>query len=240
MSLRQICTKLLEDFLAYIMPFRCLMCQEVVMQANSFCPTCWGKLSFITKPFCQICSKILPFSVGNESICIGCYNKPPLYDKARAVLRFDQESKKLIHNFKYYDRTNIAKAMALNMLNMHQDILQEADVLIPVPMHKFKRMLRFYNQAFILAKELSLLANKPILTDVLIKSRWTKSQATLSKKQRQSNLENSFGIKNPQLINGKKVILIDDVLTTGSTATICTKQLKKHASKVFVMSIAIV
>ncbi len=166
-------------------------------------------------------------------------SQKPIYDMARGVLKFDEESKKLIHHFKYYDKTTLAKIFALNMLNQYSSIIQQSDLIIPVPMHRFKRMLRFYNHAFILAKELASIAHKSVLSDVLIKSKWTKSQAKLSKKERDVNLANSFELQNTHLIKNKKILLIDDVLTTSATANACSKLLKKHAQSVSVLVVAL-
>lgn len=233
------CMKYLKYLLEYVFPLKCLMCSEMVMQANGFCSLCWNKLSFITKPFCNLCGKMLPFSVECDSSCLKCMSQKPIYDMARGVLKFDEESKKLIHHFKYYDKTTLAKIFALNMLNQYSSIIQQSDLIIPVPMHRFKRMLRFYNHAFILAKELASIAHKSVLSDVLIKSKWTKSQAKLSKKERDVNLANSFELQNTHLIKNKKILLIDDVLTTSATANACSKLLKKHAQSVSVLVVAL-
>jgi ComF family protein len=227
----------LSNILDYILPPKCLSCDEAVVAEFSFCPSCWNKLNFITKPFCQICGRSLAFSV-LDPCCLKCLQKPPLYDLARAALQFDFASKKLIHNLKYYDKTILAKAFAKTIFNTYKEEIATFDLILPVPMHRFKRMLRFYNQAFILAKELATIAQKPILSDVLLKTKWSKPQAWLSRKERENNLKNSFAIKNSAKIQDKKIILVDDVLTTGSTAKICAYELKKYAAKVFVLCIA--
>jgi competence protein ComFC len=228
---------MLSNVLDYVLPFKCLSCNEAVMSESSFCAQCWNELNFITKPFCKICGRSLAFSV-LDPCCLRCLQKPPPYDLARAALKFDGYSKKLIHNLKYYDKTILAKAFAKIIYNKYKEEIVNFDLIIPVPMHKIKRMFRFYNQAFILAKELAQIAQKPVLSDILLKARWSKSQAQLSRKERESNLKNSFVIKNSAQIQDRNVILVDDVLTTGSTAKICTRELKKYAAKVFILCIA--
>jgi ComF family protein len=228
---------ILSNTLGYALPSRCLSCDETVTTKFSFCPNCWNKLNFITKPFCKICGRSLAFSV-LDPCCLKCIQHPPSYDLARAILKFDECSKKLIHNLKYYDKTILAKAFAQTIYNVHKEEIANFDLILPVPMHRLKRMLRFYNQAFLLAKELAIIAQKPICPDVLLKTKWTKPQASLSQKERENNLKNSFTIKNSAQIQGQKVILVDDVLTTGSTAKICAKELKKYASKVFIICVA--
>jgi len=227
-----------ELVLNYALPFRCLSCDELTLNNNSFCPKCWFNLNFITYPFCNVCGRSLPFIVTQNSACLKCIQKPPAYDLARAMLKFDEQSKKLIHHFKYYDKTSLAKAFAKHLCSIYKNEIKDFDLIIPVPMYKLKRMLRFYNQAFVLAKEVSLISKLTVHADVLLKTKWTKPQATLSKKERDKNLKNSFIIKNPQIIQNKKIILIDDVATTGTTIETCAKELKKYASQVLVLCIA--
>ena len=230
--------KCITELLFYILPPKCPSCTTNVTDMHAFCAPCWSDLNFITKPFCNICGKTLPFTVKQETNCLQCYHNPPIYQHARAILNFDEKSKKLIHYFKYYDKTSLAKIFANTLYTLYSDEINKCDIIISVPMHKLKRMLRFYNHAFVLAQEIAKISNKPLHGDILIKTKWTKSQAKLSKKQRDRNLYGSFEIKNQALIANKKVILVDDVLTTGSTISICTKELKKYAHSVLVLCVA--
>ena len=224
--------------LDYILPFKCLSCNELVVSANSFCPKCWVELNFITKPFCNKCGRSMPFTVEKDSSCLKCIKQSPSFDIARAVVTFDEKSKHLIHSLKYYDKTSIAKAFAKNLYSIYRKEIEEADLIIPVPMHKLKRMLRFYNQALVIAQAISELSHKPVCSNVLIKTKWTRSQASLSKKEREANLMKSFAIRNAEIIKNKKLVLVDDVSTTGSTAKACSEELKKYADKVVLLCIA--
>ena len=232
-------SKLCSLILDYILPFKCLSCSEYVLSANAFCPKCWLELNFITKPLCNQCGRGLPFSVRDDSSCLQCVKQSPPYDLARALLKFDEKSKHLIHSLKYYDKTSLAKVFAKNLYNIYKKEIEASDIIIPVPMHRFKRMLRFYNQAFVLAQAISALSNKPVYSDVLIKTKWTRSQAKLNKKAREANLMKSFAVRNAEVIRNKRVILVDDVSTTGSTAKACSIELKKYASDVFLLCIAL-
>ena len=112
---------------------------------------------------------------------------------------------------------------------MHREIIFDADYIIPVPMHKWKRLFRLYNQAQILASEIGKELGVKMLPDVLMKTKHTKSQTGLSKKQRQENLKGSIAVEGS--IKGKKIILVDDVMTTGSTVDLCAAKLKKAGAK---------
>jgi ComF family protein len=210
----------------------------MVVEPDSFCPQCWLSLDFITRPFCNICGRVLPSSIKFDTSCLKCIQNPPEYSLARAIFKFNETSKKLIHNFKYYDKTILAKTFAKNLYTIYKKEIESFDLLVPVPMHKLKRMFRFYNQAFVLAKEISLISGKPVYANVLTKSRWTKAQVALSKKDRDNNLKDSFATNHSGLIKNKKVILVDDVCTTGSTVKACASELKKYAAEVMVLCIA--
>lgn len=226
--------KLLNHILNYIYPPRCISCSELVQETGGFCGACWAKLNFITSPYCRVCSLEFPFDPGGgNDICLKCLSTPPSYDLARTVLRFDEHSKKLIHNFKYYDSTFIASDFAKIIAKMHQKILSKADYVIPVPMHKWKRLFRFYNQAQVLASEISKELNIKMLPDILLKTRYGKSQTGLSKKQREENLRGTIAVDKQKklLLKEKIVILVDDVMTTGSTVNLCASKLKRAGAK---------
>ena len=209
-----------------------------MQETGGFCGTCWSELNFITTPYCRICCFEFSFDPGQgNDICLKCNTTPPSYNLARSVLRFDEHSKKLIHALKYHDSTFIAANFAKIIVNMHRDVISDADFIIPVPMHKWKRLTRLYNQAQILAYEIGKEVGVKMLPDVLMKTKHTKSQTGLSKKQRQENLKGSFAIEGS--VKGKKIILVDDVMTTGSTVDLCAAKLKKAgAREVVVVCIA--
>ena len=229
-----------ESILDYIFPPRCLLCSGMILNNNGFCVDCWSKLNFITKPYCQICCFEFSIDYGSEnSICARCLEDAPYYDKARSLLRFDENSKKIIHALKYYDRCMVAEIIAKMLINYYKELAVSADLIIPVPMHKIKRLSRLYNHAQILGVAIARLVEKKIRADILIKAKHTRPQTGLARKYRIDNLSNSIIVSNKQKIRGKKILLIDDVITTGTTVNLCAKQLKKAGAKeVVVLCIA--
>ena len=224
--------KIFSQILNYIYPPRCISCSELMQETGRFCGACWAQLNFITKPYCRICCFEFSFDPGEgNDICLKCSTTPPSYNLARSTLRFDENSKKLIHALKYYDSYFIASNFSKIIVNMHKDIMLNVDFVIPVPMHKWKRLFRLYNQSQVLASALAKEANVKMLPDVLMKIKHTKSQTGLSKKQRQENLKGSIAVVKKDVIKGKKVILVDDVMTTGSTVDLCAATLKKAGAK---------
>ncbi len=233
---------LLKPFKAiidYILPPRCYSCREFIAGADGFCHDCWNKLNFISAPYCSVCGCTLSIPSFEDITCGKCIAEPPKYKIARSLLKFDEHSKKLMHDFKYYDQTELASFFSKLLHQRYKEEIANADLIIPVPMNKLKRLFRMYNQAHILAQALSKLTKKPVLANALVKTKWTKSQTSLSKKQRETNLRSSLKFNNKHNIKHKNIILIDDVMTTGSTIKECAKLLKyAGANNIYVVTIA--
>ncbi len=230
---------LFSGIINYILPFRCLSCSEMVDSHGSFCPPCWEKLDFIARPYCIICGYKLELSVVGVMHCGRCIRNKPAYDMARSLLKFNEHSKRIVHAFKYHDKTVFAKSFAKLLCTRYYNEIKDVDFIIPVPMNRFKRLFRMYNPALILAQEISKIIKKQALPDVLIKTRWTKSQTFLSKNQREKNLANSLAFNKRHKIEGSNILLIDDVRTTGSTINKCSMLLKNAGAKsVYVITVA--
>jgi len=173
------------------------------------------------------------------NICAACVIARPKIDMIRTLLEFSPETKKLVHNFKYHDKTSLAKLFAKLINNRFSEDLKDIDVITPVPMHKLKRIFRGYNPPQILAQELSKKLAKPFLPNLLIKKRLTKNQVGLAKKGRTKNILDSFELNKNFNIQDKVILLVDDVITTGATTTECTKILKRgKAGSVKLVTIA--
>lgn len=224
--------KLVKKILDYIFPNRCLSCKAFVQEKSSFCSDCWDEFHFIKEPYCYICSYQLEKSnaVANQ-VCLSCMKSRPSFEFARCLLKYDESSKKLIHNLKYYDNTNLAKPLSKMLITKYIEDIQDIDIVIPVPMNRFKRIKRLYNHAQLIAEEVSRLIGKKARSDILLKVKNTKPQTVLSKENRLKNLAGSMSIAKGQSIQGKKILLIDDVMTTGSTAEAASKLLKKEGAK---------
>lgn len=216
-----------------------MSCATLTQDGGGFCNLCWQEMEFITHPMCISCGRNFTLNITDGYACLGCISNPPYYDMARALFKFGAVSKKVIHAFKYYDKTILAKHFADMLCNRYSKEIYDADVIIPVPMHKFKRLMRMYNQAAVLASAVGINIKKPIYFDVLQKTKWTKPQTLLPRKTRMSNINGSIEVKNIHHVKDKNIILIDDVMTTGTTVSLCSKLLKKAgARKVVVLCIS--
>jgi len=189
----------------------------------------WGALEFIDAPCCDACGYPFEFEVGEGVLCGRCEAKHPAYDRARAAIRYNDESRKIVLDFKHGGRTDGLSFFAAQMSRAGRQILVHADVLIPVPLHSARLRKRRFNQAALLARSISKRAGVPYDTDALLRAKNTPSQGTQSFIGRKRNVAGAFLISRAKkpLIEGSRVVLIDDVQTTGSTLESCARTLKK-------------
>lgn len=174
-------------------------------------------------------------------LCGACLQEPPHYHSARAALVYDEASRGLILSFKHHDRTDVVPAFARLMAGAGEGVLARADVLVPVPLHPWRLFLRRYNQSALLAQALAKMADKPVLCSALRRIRATPSQGHLSRAQRFKNVQGAFVVpqKARAALAGKTVLLVDDVMTTGATASACAAVLGgAGAAKVDVLTLA--
>lgn len=223
-----------------LFPASCISCNATLLEGTGLCNNCWSDLKFISPPWCEKCGIPKPNSIFNKESCNGCIHRRKSYDKLRTGLMFEGPIKKLIHQFKYGDDTTLAPLLSRLSYRSAQD-LSDADIVIPVPIHGSKLKKRKYNQAALLSKEISKMLDKECIVDFLERIKETKSQVGLSKMKRIRNVKKAFILnqKYKKHINGKKILLIDDVISTGSTADECSKCLKESgAASVYVLCVA--
>ena len=235
-----------------ILPPRCVISGDPVDRQGMIAPHIWAKMDFINDPKCTKCGVPFEFSytgmaelAGFETEegleCMQCLDYPPPFTSARAALRYGDETRDLILGFKHADKTHAALAFVPWLKAAGQNMLKEADALIPVPLHRWRLLKRRYNQAAIIAHYLSRETGIPQWHEALLRTRATATQGHLSFDERRKNVKKAFAV-NPKTaadIKDKTLILIDDVYTTGATVKECTKALKKAGAKsVHVLTLA--
>ncbi len=213
----------------YFFSFRCYYCSALLDQNLTFCSSCWKRITFISDVYCRICGTPIVIGAKVGFICAKCISSPPKFTLARSIMMFDQNSKKLIYLFKYGDKTYLSEIFAHLLLKRYKLDILDIDFVIPVPMHKIRRLFRKYNPAQLLAKSIANRINKKMLPDLLIKTKLTKSQKTLSRKERLKNLHNSIEYNTKYDVKDKVILLVDDVYTTGATSNLCSQVLFKSA-----------
>jgi ComF family protein len=211
-----------------ILPPRCLKCGEIVADSGALCGRCWADLKFLSAPCCACCGFPFEFDMGEGSLCAACTATRPRFDRARAALAYDDASRDLVLRFKHADRIDGAATFAGWMARAGAELVASADLIAPVPLHRWRLVRRRYNQAAILANAIGALRGKPVVPDLLVRRRATPSQGHLGRSQRQRNVAGAFAVhpRRAQVAAGARILLIDDVLTTGATAEACAKALR--------------
>jgi ComF family protein len=234
-------TPYLTRLLNLLFPPRCPSCREDVAAPGALCGVCWKALSFIAAPMCAICGHPFEFSLGEQAECGECMRRKPAYAKARAVLRYDEHSSRPITGFKFSDRTVLAPMFGDWLARAGAEFLPRADALVPVPLHWRRLLWRRYNQSALLAHAVSRKTGLTVLPDILTRRKRVKPQAGLTRRQRLINMRGVFAVhpRRKASIAGKRLVLIDDVITTGATLNHCAKALlKAGASEVYVLTLA--
>ena len=231
--------KCIEWIVDLLFPRRCPVCDDIVpMQEGLICMTCRSKIRYITSPRCQKCGKQL---VDDTVIfCADCQTKRHFFDKGYALYDY-QSMKKSIYRFKYGGRCEYAKFYAEDLYRHLKDMPQlwDADVIIPVPLHRQRKKQRGYNQAELIAKELGKLAQIPVCPDLVVRVRKTVPQKELDAFSRQNNLKKAFHITS-DVVKLNKTIIIDDIYTTGSTVDAISRELKEHGvGDVYVLTLCV-
>jgi len=212
-----------------LLPSHCLTCATPVEAPGRLCADCFGRTSFVTDPCCVRCG--VPFASagqgGRDMTCPGCEATPPAWRQARAALRYDDQTRRIVMPFKYGDRVEIALALAHHMRRAGITLLREAEVLVPVPLHRRRLRTRRYNQSALLAAALARLAERPAVLDALQRIRVTAPLGEKSGREREAEVAGAFVLRpgREHRIAGRRVLLIDDVLTSGATANACARAL---------------
>jgi len=188
---------------------------------------CWQKLRFISKPFCPVLGAPLPVDMGEGILSAEAIADPPPFARLRAVLLYDKLARQLVSSLKYGDRTDLARWLAGWMAAAGRELIKDVDLVAPVPLHPRRILSRRFNQSAELARSIAKQANLPYKPGVLVRKKHTRKQVGLSQAQRERNLSGAFIAPEERKIDlvRKRVLLIDDVYTTGSTAKAATRAL---------------
>ncbi|HVC59508.1 MAG TPA: ComF family protein [Acetobacteraceae bacterium] len=212
-----------------LLPPQCVCCDAVVGVQGQLCGACFRHTDFITEPCCVRCG--VPFAAaaqgGAAVLCPSCLASPPLFARARAALRYDAQGRQLILPLKHADRPELAAVLGPHMARAGAALLRQADLLVPVPLHRRRLFRRRYNQAALLAAAVARTSGVPTLRDALIRHRATVSLGEKSAAERAAAVRDAFAVRpvRAALLAGQRIVLIDDVMTSGATANACTAAL---------------
>lgn len=226
----------LQSTINFLLPPQCALCHEITKQPYTLCSYCWPKLRFITSPKCPVCSVLLD-NVDHDMLCNSCLKAPPIFSKAYAPLVYNKSLKKLVLRYKNYDGLHLGP-MFLRWVLPH--VPKDIDIIIPVPLHRWRFFVRQYNQATELGKLIAKHTSIPIKPNFLKRIKATSLQGHKNKSLRYKNVKDAFvAVDNKNFLQKMRILLIDDVLTSGATANACAQALlNAGASKIDVLTIA--
>lgn len=225
-----------------LLPPRCIYCGQIVKSEHTLCTPCFQQIRFITQPYCKVCG--LPFETQSEfsgkMLCPDCASKKRMTRMNRAAIVYDEFSKKALLAFKFSDKPENAKLFAKWLKTAGKDIFDAGvDIIVPVPLSYKRLFRRHYNQSAVLALELSKLTGVKADVFCLQKPHHTKPQSVLDANARLKNIKNAFKLKKGATVEGKRVLLVDDIMTTGATLAECAKVLlKAGAASVDTLTVA--
>lgn len=238
-SLGRRAASVFEAAVRFVAPTLCPICATPVDGA-ALCAGCWSKAQFITAPQCACCGLPFDFSVAPASLCGQCIASPPAFARARAALVYGDVSRDLVLALKHGDRLDLVPLVLPLLQRAGRELLVENAVLVPVPLHPRRLLRRRFNQAAVLALALGRAAGRPVLPRALRRARNTPSQGHLGPAARRRNVRGAIKVaERAEDLRGARVVIVDDVMTTGATAEACARVLKRAgATAVDVLTLA--
>lgn len=222
-----------QSLLDLVLPPRCFGCGEITLEHHTLCASCWKNCTFLSSPWCSLCGWPFPFETPQQTLCPHCHRLPPLFVQCRSALAYNETCRHFILKLKQGDGTYLVPTLSKLMVRAGQDILENTDLLIPVPLHWRRLFLRQYNQAALLSNHITSQTTIPTHTGLIKRHRSTPKQGHQNRKERSANVRGAFSVplRKKSLIKGKRLTLVDDVFTTGATLTECARVLLNEGAK---------
>lgn len=216
-----------------ILPPQCLACDRRVAGQGGLCSRCWSGLRLIEQPYCERLGTPFAYDLGEGAISAEAIADPPPFGRLRAVGAFDDVARRLVHGLKYRDRLDLAGWMAGWMVRAGGALLAEADIVVPVPLHRWRLWSRRFNQSASLAAAIARSADKPLAAGALGRVRPTRQQVGLTSSERERNVRGAFRVpeKAKSAVTDRSALLVDDVYTTGATVRAATRALLRAGAK---------
>lgn len=237
--------KVLMGLTDVVFPPCCISCSDIMDRcedsSSCFCPRCESQIARICSPVCPCCGMPMSGGSGSDHLCGECLRERPPFSRARSLGRYEKALLAAIHKFKYGGNVAIGEILGNWMaVYAYPDFeLRDYSLILPVPLHLKRLREREFNQSAILAKAIARRFPMPLELMTLKRSVHTEPQVTLGKEDREANVRGAFEIRVPERLRGERVVLVDDVYTTGSTVKECARILmESHAADVAVLTLA--
>lgn len=225
----------------FVLPPQCAACGARVERTGHVCGDCWRGLASIAPPFCSVTGVPFAFDPGEARVSLAARSRPPSYDRARAAVLFNDVARGMVHALKYRDRHDLAGIMARMMTAAAGDVVADAAAVVPVPLHWSRLWRRRFNQSALLAQAVARQTRLPWYPDLIRRVRPTRQQVGLTSRQRSRNVAGAFAIAPDAAarVSGTRLLLVDDVLTTGATVEACARALRRAgAARIDVLTFA--
>ncbi len=207
-----------------VLPPRCPGCGTIVETLHSFCVPCWTALDFLGERGCTTCG--IPLEATDSGTCAGCLARPPRIARTRAAVAYGDIPRTLAIRLKYGRKVALAKAMARYMGPLLGNLPADA-MLVPVPLHRGRLAVRGFNQSLLIAREIGRMRGVTVAPRLLRRTRSTPPLKGMSFSQRRRTVAGAFALRDKADVAGRTIVLVDDVLTTGSTANACARTLQR-------------
>jgi len=213
------------------MPPHCLACSAAVEADGALCASCWSGFSLIDRPYCERLGAPLPFDTGPGTLSPEAIASPPPFGRLRAVALYDQTARRLVQGLKYDDHLDLAPWMGAWMARAGAEIIAAAEIVVPIPLHRMRLWRRRFNQSAALATVIGRLSGRTVAFDALRRQRATRRQVGLGRNERADNVRGAFAVNAREPIEGRNVLLVDDVYTTGATVEAATRVLRRAGAR---------
>jgi ComF family protein len=215
------------------LPPLCPACRKPVADDGGLCPGCWSQLSFITPPYCERLGIPFAYDPGPGVLSMQAIADPPAYQRARAAVRYDEIARTLVHALKYGDRLDLAPTLGRWMVQAGAPLLTEADALVPVPLHWRRLWWRRFNQSAALTEVIGARVKLPV-AHALARVKATRQQVGLTASERALNVQGAFRVPEAARadVKGRRLVIVDDVLTSGATIDACSRALLRAGAAV--------
>lgn len=226
---------LLKALLDILFPPLCHCCKAFIPGHADIhiCPDCLEKIRTVTSPLCPVCGLPHALEGGIDHLCGTCLTEPRPFERARAAVGFEGPVQDLVHRFKYGKKAHLSRPLGLLASRFPENFKTDAaaDLIVPVPLHDRRLRARGFNQSQLLGAVVAKEWGIPLSVDNLRRLRWTEPQTGLAAAERERNVRGAFGVARPEHFDSKRLLLVDDVYTTGSTVTECARALKRAGAR---------